>query len=520
MPFESNSILTPRLQDKPRAALFFIGGLALFLLCLTLFTRENRFPYFYHPDEPDKVDQILSGKWNFHHPVLLLDTVAGATKAAGANTPQQVVESGRWVSASFCALAVVALAALAASLGGPWAGAACGLALALHHQLFELSHYFKEDTAMLDGVALFFAAARYYGRRPTFLTALLMGSACGIAFSGKYLGGILVLFALPLLFQHRTAAPVSRFRHLGVFLLGLLLVSAAINLPLIEHLAIFRNSFDREMTLVVEGQQGIKRSVPHTLYWNIFVDNSTPLMWIFLLWYLYAFWKTRASRTLDQWIVTIFPFAFAVLLSFSPKTNDRYFLPATAIFTMLAALGAVDLGRLTLGKIVPGIRVALLVVLLVAGQIPSFATYYRAFRQDDRQALHEYIENNLPKDSVIVTDDRAGLPVSDSTRDAQRQPLLPQKVVGGKAASDLGPFDHLAQLGVTHAAVSESTYGRYFLKSQPTGKKADTFTRAKAFYETLFKQGTLLWERPRGTVIYLHPGIRLYQLPKTTTPGG
>ncbi|MGC3988792.1 MAG: glycosyltransferase family 39 protein [Chthoniobacteraceae bacterium] len=513
MPFESNSISAPRLQGKPLRAVFFASGLALFVLCLTLFTRENRFPYFYHPDEPDKVDQIINGKWNFHHPVLLLDTVAGATKAVGATTPQQVVETGRWVSATFCALTVVALALLAASLGGPWAGVACGLALALHHQLFELSHYFKEDTAMLAGVALYFAAARAYGKRPGFKMAAFMGAAAGIAFSGKYLGAILILLALPLLFQRRGPASGSGLKHLGAFLLAMLVVSAAINLPLIEHLATFRNSFDREMTLVVEGQQGARRSVPHTLYWNIFVDNSTPLIWIGLLWYLVAFWKTRQNRSLDEWLLLIFPFAFAVLLSFSPKTNDRYFLPATAIFTVLAALGTVDLGRQAFLKVPPGVRIALGGLLLVAGQLPSFCNYYRAFQQDDRQALHEYIEKNLPKEAVIVTDDRAGLPVTDSERDAQRQALLPQKVVGGKAASDLGPFNHLAELGITHAAVSESTYGRYFLKLQPSGKKADAFMQAKAFYETLFQQGTLLWERPRGTVIYLHPGIRLYRLP-------
>jgi hypothetical protein len=44
------------------------------------------------------------------------------------------------------------------------------------------------------------------------------------------------------------------------------------------------------------------------------------------------------------------------------------------------------------------------------------------------------------------------------------------------------------------------------------GERAD-FERRKAFYESLLRDGELLWERDRGTVIYLHPGIRIYRLP-------
>jgi 4-amino-4-deoxy-L-arabinose transferase-like glycosyltransferase len=487
------------------------------VLSLALFTREDRFPYFYHPDEPDKVDQILDGKWNFHHPVLLLDATLGAAKITGASTPQPVVEAGRWVSAAFCALAVVTLSALAASLAGPLAGVGCGLLLALHHQLFELAHYFKEDTALLVGVALFFAMLRYYGWRRTGSAAALLGAACAVAFSGKYLGAILILFALPLLLQRRES-PTPRLAHLTCFFLAFLAVAAAINLPLLEHLAIFRHSFDREINLVVEGQGGASRHVPHTLYWNIFVENTTPVMWVFLLCYLVTFWKTRRQRSLDEWLLTIFPFAFAILLSFSPKTNDRYFLPATAIFTLLAALGALDFARWTLLNQHLKKPALLAMLLVVLAQTPSFFEYYQAFQHDDRAALQQYIKTNLPATAVIVSDDRAGLPVTDSKRDAQRQTPLAQKVIGGKAASDLGPFDHLAALGVTNAAVSESTYGRYFLKMRPTGKKAATFDDAKIFYTTLFAQGKLLWERPRGTVIYLHPGIRLYQLPSAPSP--
>ena len=38
------------------------------------------------------------------------------------------------------------------------------------------------------------------------------------------------------------------------------------------------------------------------------------------------------------------------------------------------------------------------------------------------------------------------------------------------------------------------------------------FARRKAFYERLFREGKMVFERERGTVLYLHPGIRVYQI--------
>jgi hypothetical protein len=79
--------------------------------------------------------------------------------------------------------------------------------------------------------------------------------------------------------------------------------------------------------------------------------------------------------------------------------------------------------------------------------------------------------------------------------------------------ADLGTLDELRAKGITHVAVSESDYGRFFLKSlQPKKGQEEDFARRKAFYESLFDSGEPLFERGRGTVIYLHPGIRVYRI--------
>ena len=56
---------------------------ALVACAFLLNTRHNQFAYFYHPDEPGKVEQVIEGKWNFNHPMLLLSTAKVAVELTG-----------------------------------------------------------------------------------------------------------------------------------------------------------------------------------------------------------------------------------------------------------------------------------------------------------------------------------------------------------------------------------------------------------------------------------------------------
>ncbi len=496
-----------------------LWALALFAATLFLHTQHNSFPYYYHPDEPGKVEQVLTGEWNFHHPMLLLSTTRAVTQCSGvAMNEQTVVETGRWVSAAFTATAVVALSVLAFAWRGWGAGIATGAALLTHHQLFELSHYFKEDPALLAGLALTFMMLLACSWRATPWRAALLGVACGLAVSGKYLGVIAIALAVPVLWRE----PERRGLRFAVFAGALVATFIIINLPLLLHLATFRESFGREMEFVVKGQRGLTRSVPHTQYWNVFRDNTTPFIWLLLGAFLHARWRERRTLSLAEWIIIAFPFAYAITLSFSPKTNDRYFLPATALFTLQAAIGAVDLVRHYTARPMRSRWMAAAVAGLVATQLfalprpldwPCFAEYWRAFQIDDHAALRKWA-TNLRHSAVIAKDNRILLPDPTKKRDVKRLGTLPQKVLSERFAADLGTMEELRAKGVTHIIVSESDYGRFFLAGlrPQEGERAD-FERRKAFYESLLRDGELLWERDRGTVIYLHPGIRIYRPP-------
>ena len=484
----------------------------LFTTALMLDTRHNTFPYYYHPDEGSKVAQVMTGKWNYHHPMLLLT----ATKAVAdlfrvAPREQSIVEAGRWISAAFTAGAIAVLSLLAFVWRGWVAAIGAGLALLLHHQLFELAHYMKEDTALLFGTSLTFLTAFLYARRPDIWRALCLGAAAGCAISGKYIGVSVLAVALPVLWH----APRERRRADALGFAAALAASLlVINLPLVLHPGTFQQSFDREMQFVVHGQRGTTRSVPHTLYWNVFRDNSTPVIWALLLVFLAARWRERRSLTLIEWLLIGYPFALALALSFSPKSNDRYFLPATAMLVLLAACGALDAARLFSRWVPMRWTAAGMALTLAAAQFPGWARYEAAFQHDDNAEFFQWLKTELPAASVVAKDSRIQLPNPDNSREANRFGHLPQKIVAAKFAADLGSMEELRRQGITHAAVSESDYGRFFLRGlRPKEGEAEAFARRKAFYEQLLRDGELVFERERGTVLYLHPGIRLYRLP-------
>jgi hypothetical protein len=270
-----------------------VWSLALFAGTFALHTRHNGFPYYYHPDETGKAEQIIAAEWNFNHPMLLL----GATKLVVdlARVPpreQNVAEAGRAVSAVFTSLAVVALSLLAWHWRGWPAAAAAGLGLGLHHQLYELSHYIKEDPALLMGVALTFLALTIYAAAPSGWRAAFVGLGCALAISGKYVGVMLLAAAVPVLLLSSGRA---RWRHFSIFIVALVGSFAAVNYQLLIDLPGFWKSFSREADYVVHGQLGMTRSVPHAQYWNIFIDNTTPVVWVLLAFFLAGRWRERRT---------------------------------------------------------------------------------------------------------------------------------------------------------------------------------------------------------------------------------
>jgi hypothetical protein len=450
---------------------------------------------------------------------MLTATKAAVILGGVPSREQRIVEAGRRVSAGFVALAAVALSLLALAWRGWAAAVATGLAVLLHHQFFELAHYLKEDTALVFGIALTFLAAFLFAQKPTVLWAGALGIAVACAISGKYIGVVALVVVPPVLW--RTPAEGRTFR-LVVFASALVVALLAINLPLILQPAVFAHSFHREVGLVVHGQEDTARRVPHAQYLNIFRDNTTPVMWVLLIVFLAERWRERRTLKLVEWLLIAFPFAYTLALSFSPKTNDRYFLPAAAMFTLFAAIGALDVAQLLRSWVPARWSSASMIVLLLAAQVvttpppaswKTLTEYFEAFQHDDNRELFDWVKTELPPEAVIAKDSRILLPDPENPKDAGRFDPLPQRIIARRYAADLGTFNEMRTRGITHIAISETDYGGFFRDgARPKKNEAADFERRKAFYTALLRF-VPLFQRDRGTVLYLHPGIRLYAVP-------
>lgn len=531
---------------------------ALLAVCFALNQRHHHFPYYYHPDEPGKAEQILTGRWNFNHPMLMLTATRAVVETFHVPAEEQaIVEAGRLVSAFFMAVAVTALS-LTAYLWRGWPAAIlAGAALALHHQLYELSHYMKEDAALLMGLALSFLTCVAYAQRGSPGRALLIGFACGLAISGKYLGAVALAIALPVVIFR---SPGARSQRLGLFALALIATLLLINYPLVADLlghgqGVFQKSLHREVDLVMHGQGDVTRRIPHTLYWNVFLDNTTPATWLLLAAFISTWRHRRSQRPMAERLVAGFPFLLALALSFSPKENDRYFLPATAVFTLLAALGVQDVPYLLCRilelfgvqhperiftpqrrSVIFAAAASILLILQLTGWSstkPGWWRYDQAFTRDDISELIAWMRENLAPTATVVADAKTGLRVP-SRKKLSAVEGLPQRLFVSKSAADadvreklrgkkFSPAEpeppgsilqQLRDLKVDYVIVSESTYGRYTRENlQPKDPNNRTYARAKGFYEDLLRAGDAKFLRDRGTVIYLHPGIRVYPMP-------
>ena len=415
-----------------------------------------------------------------------------------------------------------------------------GLLLLTNHQLFELAHYLKEDPSLLFGIAAWLFALALYWRTPGSTTAALLGVGAALAVSGKYLGAFAPILTLGLVPYH--APRGKKLSTTLSFLLLLVAVFTAINLPLVLHYSEFKASLDREVDLAVHGHRGVTRSVPHPVYLYAFRDNITYFLWLPIVWF-YGVYCRRERLTGFQWTLALFPVIYLVVLSFIPKENDRYFLPATALFLCTAAIGLSDLCATLAGRrpgwqqYLPAAMARLLhavpdrthrlfrknylpatlALLAVAAQLPGLIRYYRAFQVDDLARLTEWLNRNLP-DATLAIDRRVMLP---SPRRAEFAPYQ-TPIRATTVPKNVEKFDSIEEMraqGITHVILSEQSYGRYFRSSyHPRKGNTKEFEKDRALYEALLREGDKprepLWKAERGTVIYLHPGLEVYELPR------
>src|SRR5205814_8261723 len=117
----------------------------------------------------------------------------------------KVVIAGRWVSASFAAIFVVAVSFIGYVEAGIWGMLIVALIAGSSPSVQAHAHYMKEDTVLLAGVGIFLLGTRlsfvrFHSRWSDAFAAIILGIGCALATSGKYVGAFTILPAWLLLF--------------------------------------------------------------------------------------------------------------------------------------------------------------------------------------------------------------------------------------------------------------------------------------------------------------------------------
>lgn len=536
----------PRPRHRLLRRLLAAGVLvAVFWFTYRLYSAHNDAPYWYHPDEESKAQQILNLPYwidgvpgrNYKHPQLLLE--ATELWVYFAKTPadrQQIVEAGRHVSAVFGALAVVTFAG-AAGIGFGLRGLiVAAAALALCPPLLVYSHHMKEDAALALGIGTAVLATAFFWRtsRRTigwFVALPLLGIATAIAPSGKYVGVMVLLISLPALL-----APWRRWWHLpirfGVFALFFVGAVAAINWRVFENWDRFNESLNWEIDHATTGHGDLTMNAP-----NSFIMLATRLQTAIHAQTLAAaavvlvisrlFTGRRRAWRREGWILLVvwLTIGCATALSFGKIPFYRYALPVVILMHFLAAVAVLILATWVAEKagptrrtwIVNGISIAA-VAMFVAIQLPTCLAHNRGYADDSRQHLREWLSKNAGVATPIVADYYTLLRYQPDPRSRVGQTWPRFRVAGPRefAMRRGDVMENLRNAGIKYVIVTDANYDRYtlpFTRAEPGSERS--FERTRNFYSTVFRQCKLAWTAgtsPR-TFSFSNPEIRVYEVP-------
>ena len=474
---------------------------SLFASCLFVFTQHNTFPYYCHHDEPLKVKQLFTRDFNFNHPQLLLLTTDLVRRGRGQrDSYQQVVMSGRWVSATFAAASVVLLALLgwrAFGLLGAWC---VGLSVAVCPILGLTAHFLKEDTALLLGLSASLLTLALWYERPTSRRLIWLGLACGLAVSAKYPGALFVLFAIALVLVNRTRAQeMSWLRRLALLLLPAILVFVAINHPLFGHLGSFIRGLIKGAVMITQGRY------PADLPNFLVIEHIGRLSWQVLLLAGVGVLTLIAGfrRTcMAGWALLGTGLLFTGMLLLSPLgVPDRYVLVPAVSLHALAGLGIVMLVEIV-GRN-HGIRIrrtarlagGVATVGLVWVGIPVYRSMaIDAFDQADaREELIGWVNATLGHDAVLGASHRTRLPGVDGREPADPAIRFERYPFTIKNVEEITPndLDEMRRHGITHIILRELEWSQYLARSRAALGRMDPV------HDPLIQNPEVVWRTPK-----------------------
>jgi hypothetical protein len=458
------------------------------------FGRDLDFSAYAHPDERNKINQIVQSYYNFNHPLLMLNSARVVAAVSGKTEDFEAVKIiGRSVSVFYASISVGILALVMGRFYGRLVGVAAGLFVLTNPHLFEFAHYFKEEPTVLFGISLTLLCMLLYSERPGPVTAFLCGAAAGVAFSGKYAGIIVMPFAAYVVL----VLSQKKWRDGVLFIAAFAILFFLINLPALLSINHAVGSLDREVVRLSGAQQEVQKKIPHGIYTNRYWQSATPVLAGLLFVYAFGIYQRRFRLQPFEWALTLIPIVYFLILSFIPVTSNRYFLPCGVLAACLSAAGLGLLLPLKHGRVV----VSVLILISLAWQVPELIEENNGFKLDHLGELKSYLETNLPADAVLFVAKDVAVPPLKTPR-VKYQTIEPEETL-----------ESLRQKGFTHILVIPRNYKNFLNQAKNRTRLADSdFEKLKTFYESLFSRAVILRDWKEGSNNCLAKAMTLFSL--------
>ena len=429
---------------SPRERRFSTALTGLFVLALAVRLVGLNFDqnHFYHPDERAIGDALAKlsfrplqlnphffayGSFPFYITRAVSSALSSVTRRDWFTSYDGLIHVGRFLSALWGALTVVALALAGRRWVGAGAGLLAGLLLALSVLHVQTSHFAATDVALTLAVFLALLSAERLATRGRPRDAVLAGLTTGLAVATKASAAPLLL---PLALAVFLAVRPARAWRRGAGLLAVAFAAAAAGFALGEPYALldyreFWRSVTEQGAMVRHaGERPFTNQyigVPHFLYEakEIVLWCLGPLLGLTALWA--ALRKVLSPRRLrpHEWILASFFVPYVLITCTFQVKFPRYLLPVYPLLALWAAEWLAERAARGLG----GRLLRSVVVFGTAAWALAFLTIYT--RPHSAVTASVWFHDRVPDGAHVLEQDwDEGFPFSLPGRPPERYAVV------------------------------------------------------------------------------------------------
>ncbi|MBP9838033.1 MAG: glycosyltransferase family 39 protein [Proteobacteria bacterium] len=506
-----------------KLSVFLLTFALLFGTYIRFYCLDFGLPTPYHPDEWQKARLLRKMMErgtlnpNFHAlpPLLLylswlMESVIDLLGFYPNRTMLRILLAGRAVNAICGSISIFLLYLIGKHLYSRFIGSLAAFFLAINPLHITNSRYMKEDALFL----LFVLLTAYFVVRVVnekklsylYLASFLAGIACGAKYTGCVT--VVMILAVPWLIQDRIKIkPDIYFLKRTLFALVLMPIGLILTLPYTigdyEALTDVINGFLKESKHAMEGHQGLIISAA-SQYWMYHFGRSVvpALGWLISFFSLAAIGVAIRNKEMKLlWvagIVLLFYLPAEWAQSKPPPQPDRYII---ACIPFLLLLCSVLIERVCRGRVVV---LASLILALTLQPLYSTITLASEIKNDTRAQMTEWMRNNLPKKTKIIT--------------AGELTYLPKIPKGIKAKSlrkviskdRLQILEQIRASGYQYIIATELTNPRFIVESELGAKRFASMKMMEDNFE-LVKE----WSAPSGQNGFHNPVLKLFLITPT-----